>query len=1077
MPAPKFLSGLPKPVLFGLYGAVGGLIGALVFGELILLALGPKTAEKPPPPPPPEPRLAVGASKDVQIYQGGTNKLLVQIDRDAFDDAVTVRIDGLPAGVTAREVTIPAKETKGEIELRAAFATRAGPGVEHKDLKVVATGRGGRPTAETTFALTPLASPMPQADIVFVLDVTSSMQPQIDGLKSGIGTFAGDLARAKVDARFGCIAFRDLAENEPSQTLTFKGEKFTADADAFRTAVGGLIANGGGDFPESSLEALTEATGFDFRKEATRTLVLITDAAPKIRDQGVSVKSTADALTTRKIDLLHLVINDPGRTQYLEVQRGAIGVTTDKGADRGKEFGLDATARDAGTFTTRLMPEMTKAIVAAAEAKPAVRPELKKTEEAAAPALTKTVKAVQSDQVYEADQSGRLVLAVGVWTGAIAALVCLFLIGGQHHYLRGTLPSAGGIVAGLAGGLIAGLIGGAAGQGLFLLAPDNDALAVIFRVLGWTLLGALAGVGLSLFVPNLKLVYGLAGGAVGGAAGALGYIAVEAAAGALLGRLAGGLALGLCIGLMVAAVEAAFRRAWLEVRYGPREVVTVNLGPEPVKVGGDAKACTVWARARRDRAPLLPPRRKGDLHRRTGARRGRGERRRHPRRGERDGGGAHRQRHRAAGAAGAAADTEGEGRASCEADGGRRRRASASRTAAHASPERRAGAGASGSRAPAGSAREAASGRADTARGQAAARPGRVPELRAQDPGPPRLALLHGVRPDVLNRAGVRGVCCSCGTGLQTGERRARSPFAIRMSALTGLETGATRTANRSASFLRVTLSAIDERAAAGDVVAADRTATARAVRGGHVPRQWPRRAEAEQDQLRRPAPAHAHRPHRHRRREPLAARQQGQSPHTPLARTVPSTARPASARSHTRRCRRPSRLRRGARRLRPTPHERERPAVLARGRRGSRCAGSRRGACRGRGGAARRVHRQPDRLPPHRAEGVAGGEPAARRERAQGAEVSAARFLPGTAGVPPAAPRMLSQRVLSESATTCIAAGGTPAVPGRNRTTSDGAGVPRIVYRVVCPLGARGPTPPHPLLVRDAAAGLLLGR
>ena len=31
MPAPKFLSGLPKPVLFGLYGAIGGLIGALVF--------------------------------------------------------------------------------------------------------------------------------------------------------------------------------------------------------------------------------------------------------------------------------------------------------------------------------------------------------------------------------------------------------------------------------------------------------------------------------------------------------------------------------------------------------------------------------------------------------------------------------------------------------------------------------------------------------------------------------------------------------------------------------------------------------------------------------------------------------------------------------------------------------------------------------------------------------------------------------------------------------------------------------------------------------------------------------------
>ena len=39
MPAPKFLSGLPKPVLFGLYGAIGGLIGALAFGEPLWRAL------------------------------------------------------------------------------------------------------------------------------------------------------------------------------------------------------------------------------------------------------------------------------------------------------------------------------------------------------------------------------------------------------------------------------------------------------------------------------------------------------------------------------------------------------------------------------------------------------------------------------------------------------------------------------------------------------------------------------------------------------------------------------------------------------------------------------------------------------------------------------------------------------------------------------------------------------------------------------------------------------------------------------------------------------------------------------
>ncbi len=597
MPAPAMLAKLPKPALFALYGALGGLLGALLFGELLWLALEPKKSE---PPPPPEPRIAVSVSDQLQIYQGGTNKLLVQIARDEFEDEVAVRIEGLPPGITARDVVVPAKQTEAEVELRAAFNTNAGPNVNASNIRVIASAnpKGKAIFAETNFKLTPLVAPMPQADIVFVLDVTASMQRQIDGVKDGIVTFAGDLYRAKVDARFGCIAFRDLTEGEDTVILRFKDSQFTEDATVFRNEVAKLRAAGGGDLPESSLEAIIDASKFDFRKGATRSLILITDAAPKsVQGQGTSVDAAAKALTDNKIDLLHLVINIPGRREYLDVQRGAIGITNDKVTDRGKEFSLIRTASDSATFTKVLLPEMTKAIVAAAESKPAAKPEL-----AARPKAVElpTVKAVQSAGTYDRSASTQLVLRSGVWTGAIAALVCLFLLCGQHHYLRGTLPAANGILAGLAGGLLVGVIGGAAGQGLFLLAPENATLATLFRVFGWTILGALAGAGLSLFVPNLKPQYGLAGGALGGAVGAIGYIVVEAVAGDVLGRLAGGLVLGLCIGLMVAVVEAAFRRAWLEVRYGEREMVTVNLGAEPVKIGGDARACTVWARGAAD---------------------------------------------------------------------------------------------------------------------------------------------------------------------------------------------------------------------------------------------------------------------------------------------------------------------------------------------------------------------------------------------------------------------------------------------------------------------------------------------
>jgi hypothetical protein len=224
------------------------------------------------------------------------------------------------------------------------------------------------------------------------------------------------------------------------------------------------------------------------------------------------------------------------------------------------------------------------------------------TQEAALPPQPEeppTLKGVQSQEKFVVDP-WRLLLAISAQMGAVAAGLCLVLILAQQFYLRRE-GAVGSVVKGLLGGLLAGLIGGAAGQLLFQNLADVSAADVIFRALGWALLGALVGLGMAFVVPNLRALRGLLGGALGGAAGFLGFLSVAsllhgsdfADAG---GRVLGALLLGLCIGLMVALVELAFRRAWLEVRYGPREMVTVNLGPEPVKVGGDGRACTVFAR-------------------------------------------------------------------------------------------------------------------------------------------------------------------------------------------------------------------------------------------------------------------------------------------------------------------------------------------------------------------------------------------------------------------------------------------------------------------------------------------------
>ena len=64
MPAPKLLAALPKPILFGLYGAAGGLLGALVFGELLWYLLRPPVATAAAP----EPRVAVAVARDVEVF-------------------------------------------------------------------------------------------------------------------------------------------------------------------------------------------------------------------------------------------------------------------------------------------------------------------------------------------------------------------------------------------------------------------------------------------------------------------------------------------------------------------------------------------------------------------------------------------------------------------------------------------------------------------------------------------------------------------------------------------------------------------------------------------------------------------------------------------------------------------------------------------------------------------------------------------------------------------------------------------------------------------------------------------------
>ena len=702
---------LPKPILFGLYGALGGLLGALLLGEPLWSLLRPP----PPPPAPPGPPLVVAASQKVELYPGGTNRCFVKIARSRCPGPVTIELADAPAGVSAAPLVIPAGQTEGELDISATSAAHPGatatqvtasgqtedgacrtaettqiavlelkllppklrlsvsPTVEAyqgtdnrfvvkiardrfeepvqlqveglpegltvapltiplADTEAELQVRAGRRAAEGTYAvrvhgvaeqaeldtrealtIVVRKAAVPHVDVLFVVDVTGSMEFAIDGIRRGIRTFVEKLRDNQIDARVGLIAFRDrhpqlfgLIPGEAPEVLKFGSETFTDDCDLFTKSMRQLRADGGGDEPESSLDALWLASEQPFRKESVKVLLLVTDASPHVPDVEMqSLESVARALRKAAIDQLHLVCRPAHREIYEQVKSGV---------KEGQFFDIETAASGGANFAERILPEVSTAIV---KATPASVPSALTAASDAAPlpppsgqakeppktmaAETPVIRGVQSQQVFSEASKGRLLLAISVWTGSFAASICLLIVTGQHFYLRQSLLPGTKAARGIAGGLAAGLVGGAIGQlPLLFLAAAPAGIIQLSQFLGWTMLGALAGLGMSFFIPNLRFDKGLLGGAVGGVVGGAGYLATAAlllgsADGDVAGRILGAVLVGFFIGLMVALTELAFRRVWLEIGYGSREVRTVTLGAEPVSIGADARACTIYA--------------------------------------------------------------------------------------------------------------------------------------------------------------------------------------------------------------------------------------------------------------------------------------------------------------------------------------------------------------------------------------------------------------------------------------------------------------------------------------------------
>jgi Ca-activated chloride channel family protein len=687
------LLALPKPILFGIFGGIGGLLGAMLLGELLWVLLSPSTVRALQPPP----QIRLGIPSAVRVYQGGKNHFVVQLARDGFKGPVQVEGEQLPAGVTLVAATIPEDSTEADIEVQAGpnlplgnqtltirghaknvqdfhgaielnveaqpaqlrlsapaevaviqggktrfhikiarhhftgpvklqfqglpdgitLADRTAPESRTDEeftvlvpessnlgewpILVIGTlqDNQGKAKATTKFTLRVRPPPIPQADIIFVLDLTLSMQPAIDGIKQGIQNFANELEKSRIDSRIALVGFRDIeGDNEHPFVMLVKGKPFTRDYQAFRQEVQTLRPfNSGGnlDIPESCLQGLALAGEQPFREHASRVLLLITDAPAKIHpnEKPSTVKETIDELRRQKISQLHFMVRDEDYKLVYNQFKTFPGKFFDlNNAMSGDAFSaiLPKLSKEISTLTIAALPRTPP------EAQPP--PALPVESGSALPppppvAPVEVVKAVQSTQAYIVQDRNRLLLAIAVWTMAMAGGISLLILAGQRYYACRCFVGFVDGCKGIGGGFLAGLAGGAAGQHLFQSTAGGTAWEAASRLLGWGLLGGLIGTGMSFVVPNLKWWRGLVGGLVGGLLGAVAFVLISLAVASFLGRWIGAGILGFFIGLMVALAELAFRRYWLEVAFSPGEVRTVTLGSIKVSLGGDERRVAI----------------------------------------------------------------------------------------------------------------------------------------------------------------------------------------------------------------------------------------------------------------------------------------------------------------------------------------------------------------------------------------------------------------------------------------------------------------------------------------------------
>ncbi|OQW94391.1 MAG: hypothetical protein BWK79_06105 [Beggiatoa sp. IS2] len=394
-------------------------------------------------------------------------------------------------------------------------------------------------------------NPKVKADVVFVIDATGSMAKQISGVKNGIKSFAHAFATKNIDLNVGAVWFRDRSvDSNALSKIEFRGKDVTNDYDLFSSEIDKIVADGGGDNPESSIDAVDLASTLEFRGDTQKILILITDAEPKSPDfSGKTINDIKESLVNYSISQLHLAINNEYASYYQPLQEVA----------KGEIFSLKDISSGSSGFE-KAMPAIGEKIA-------------------------KGISTVASkNEVFDENAVSSIITVFTTWWGFIALGISAFLVVAQNYYLKKPVNFKKLLMSGTIG-LIVGLSVGFIPQLIFI---DPSSIVKIFA---WGIVGA--GIGLAIakiVVPNYPAIRALSGGLIGGIAGGISFIILATLLPDSVSRLAGATIVGFLIGLMIALFEEMLREAWLTVDWGYNEQRIISLGKSPVILGSSPEA-------------------------------------------------------------------------------------------------------------------------------------------------------------------------------------------------------------------------------------------------------------------------------------------------------------------------------------------------------------------------------------------------------------------------------------------------------------------------------------------------------